>query len=378
MLENRSLLVHFLKVLHIIIIIFNLSAVLQLFSEPFARRCCKFSPKHKQLDIERMSGASEVAASPESLSAASAPKRRQRVETAFAVNSLDQDAAAAAEFEKQHVHGVYSNIAQKFSDTRYKPWPKVLEFVLATPPGGILFDVGCGNGKNLGRLPKTAGILEIGCDRSVELLQFATQRNLPVIACDMMALPFRPGCADRVICIAVLHHLSTPERRVEALRRMFRLLRPGSGRMLIYVWSTEFAKSEIAKGRADPSVLPAAEHEEQEHEGEEKKNSTKHDDDDNNDGERKKMHNSGSGATTAAASSSSGSRGADVFVSFATKANVPENDSKAAVEVAPGRYYHLFAKGELEALCAQIGPNAECVNSFYDCENWAVEIAHRV
>lgn len=42
---------------------------------------------------------------------------------------------------------VYEQIASHFSDTRHKPWPNVEKFVQNIPPGGILIDVGCGNGK---------------------------------------------------------------------------------------------------------------------------------------------------------------------------------------------------------------------------------------
>lgn len=279
----------------------------------------------------------------ENPSSSNQPKRRQRLEVAAEAQTTQGE--VADDFEAQHVHKVYSEIAQKFSDTRYKPWPRVLDFVLKTPHGGILIDVGCGNGKNMGRLPKEAGILEIGCDRSVELLSFAAQRQLPVAACDILALPFRKGCADRVICIAVLHHLATAERRLQALRQMFNLLKPGEGRMLIYVWSTEFAKSEIKKGRADASVLEGCEDKEEEKA--------------EIDAPKKPDNNA-----------QNNNKGADVFVSFATKAT--QDDEKA-----PGRFYHLFAPGEAEALCSQIDPvNAKVVDSWYDCENWAVEVAH--
>ena len=64
-------------------------------------------------------------------------------------------------------------------------------------------------------------------------------------------------------------------------------------------------------------------------------------------------------------------KGADVFVAFANKATATD-------EKAPNRFYHLFARGEAEALCAKIDPlRAEVVNSWYDCENWAVEVAHK-
>jgi alkylated DNA repair protein alkB family protein 8 len=318
---------------------------------------------------EQLGSAVPAAAAASSSSTQAQPKRRQRVESAHVAAS---DECAAAQFEAQHVHEVYSSIAQKFSDTRFKPWPNVLEFVLATPPGSILIDVGCGNGKNLGRLDKSAGILEIGCDRSVELLRIAAQRQLPVVACDMLQLPFRAGVADRVICIAVLHHLSTAERRLEALRQMFRLLRPGTGRMLVYVWSTEFAKSEIAKGRADPSVL-----------GGEAESAAR---DERSEGactssgvktqQQQDEKPAAASAAAAVAVAAPKQEGADVFVSFATRSNA-HGDALLDSSIAPGRYYHLFEEGEIEALCRQIGPHAEIAKSWFDHENWAVEVAHR-
>ena len=36
----------------------------------------------------------------------------------------------ANEFENQHVHQVYEEIAHHFSSTRYKAWPVVEEFIM--------------------------------------------------------------------------------------------------------------------------------------------------------------------------------------------------------------------------------------------------------
>ena len=44
--------------------------------------------------------------------------------------------------EKEHVHKVYSEIAAHFSDTRFKPWPRVAEFLASRPPGSLIADVG--------------------------------------------------------------------------------------------------------------------------------------------------------------------------------------------------------------------------------------------
>lgn len=48
------------------------------------------------------------------------------------------------------------------------------------------------------------------------------------------------------ICIAVLHHLSTTERRLEGLRELVRIVRPG-GLVLVYVWALEQNLEKIKK-----------------------------------------------------------------------------------------------------------------------------------
>ncbi len=48
------------------------------------------------------------------------------------------------EIEKEHVHKVYSEIAAHFSDTRYKPWPRIAKFLDDQPTGSLIADVGEG------------------------------------------------------------------------------------------------------------------------------------------------------------------------------------------------------------------------------------------
>lgn len=45
---------------------------------------------------------------------------------------------------------MYEDIAEHFSGTRYKPWPRVADFLREMPPSSLVADVGCGNGKYLG------------------------------------------------------------------------------------------------------------------------------------------------------------------------------------------------------------------------------------
>lgn len=60
------------------------------------------------------------------------------------------DRVLAVKLEDQHVHAVYENVAEHFSETRSKLWPNVLQFVQSLATGSVLVDIGCGNGKYLG------------------------------------------------------------------------------------------------------------------------------------------------------------------------------------------------------------------------------------
>lgn len=48
-----------------------------------------------------------------------------------------------------------------------------------------------------------------------------------VAVADAMRLPYRRGCCDGVLCIAVLHHISSVQRRLRLLGELLALLRPG-------------------------------------------------------------------------------------------------------------------------------------------------------
>ena len=96
-------------------------------------------------------------------------------------------------------------------------------------------NVGCGNGKYLGLNRLT---YKLGSDICSELVAIAHHRGHEVAVCDCLCLPYRTGLFDAVICIAVIHHLSTEERRLAALRELARILRPG-GKLLVYVWAME-------------------------------------------------------------------------------------------------------------------------------------------
>lgn len=176
--------------------------------------------------------------------------------------------ANAGTYEETHVHGVYEAIASHFSATRHKPWPFVSSFLASQPAGAVGLDVGCGNGKNMG---VNRDVAMLGCDRSAALVALArdmwcrqaeaTTEEEKIVAgadvavADGLDLPFRAGCADFVICIAVVHHLSTRERRVEAIRELLRCIQRGAGQVLVYVWALEQSSSRRGWGEGGEQDL---------------------------------------------------------------------------------------------------------------------------
>ena len=51
--------------------------------------------------------------------------------------------------EEVYVKHVYNTIAKEFSDTRYRPWTCVEEFLDGVEENSYIGDIGCGNGKNM-------------------------------------------------------------------------------------------------------------------------------------------------------------------------------------------------------------------------------------
>jgi len=150
---------------------------------------------------------------------------------------------AAGLLESQLVHQVYEEIAGHFSETRHKPWPRVAKFVESVPGTSLLVDLGCGNGKYMGQ--EDGVKWEIGADYSQNLLNIVVERGHQGVRCDLMNVPFLDGSVGGVICIAALHHLATEDRRVAAIKEMWRILEVG-GRFLVYVWAKDQKKKEMS------------------------------------------------------------------------------------------------------------------------------------
>ena len=148
----------------------------------------------------------------------------------------DSNQVQPESYEEQHVHQVYEQIASHFSSTRYKPWPIVESFLQSLTPGSIGLDIGCGNGKYLA---VNKDVFIIASDRSTNLVKIATQHEPhAAVVADSLSLPHQGGRFDFAIFIAVVHHLSTRERRAEAVAAILKCLKEG-GKALVYVWALE-------------------------------------------------------------------------------------------------------------------------------------------
>ena len=228
----------------------------------------------------------------------------------------------ANHLESEFVHKVYDSIASHFSETRHKPWPRVSHFLNSLPNGSLVLDVGCGNGKYLNVNPN---ILMIGCDRSQQLLRICRDRAHEVFVSDCLQLSLR-SAFDACICIAVLHHLSSHQRRVKAFQTIVDLLAI-NGRALVYVWAFEQNKD-----GTDSQYL--------------KKRQTF--DDETEDNEYNLcVHQNGTQFQSQ-----------ELLVPWKTS-----NERQL-------RYYHVFRDGELQTLVNGL-QNATVLDIFYDSGNWA-------
>ena len=137
--------------------------------------------------------------------------------------------------EEINVKNVYNKIAKEFSDTRYRPWTCVESFLDNVAVGCKIGDIGCGNGKNM---KYRVDCENYGCDFSEELVKICKGDGLDVVYGDILSVPFEDKQFDYTICIAVIHHLSTPEKRKKAIDEVMRVTKKG-GKALILVWALE-------------------------------------------------------------------------------------------------------------------------------------------
>lgn len=128
-------------------------------------------------------------------------------------------------------------IAEDFSRTRGAIWPETKTLIdKYLSEGENVLDLGCGNGRYFEYL-KEKNVNYFGIDSSKKLIALAKKRYLEANfqVADAFNLPFLDNFFDKVISIAVLHHIPSEEFRIQFLKEARRTLKPG-GILILTVW----------------------------------------------------------------------------------------------------------------------------------------------
>lgn len=177
------------------------------------------------------------------------------------------------------------------------------------------------------------------------MVKIASRKAFSVFRSDLLAIPLRDNSFDAVICAAVVHHFSTPDRRLRAFQEIERVLSRG-GRALVSGWSKEQGDSfyqRMRSNRADGkllinNVLKKFLDEEQIETPEVTDKLVVHD-----------------GTVF---------RQQDMLV--------PWDSHKKHDGAQFLRYYHLFVEGEMEGLVQQL-EHCKLIKTFHEQGNWFVE-----
>ena len=149
---------------------------------------------------------------------------------------------------------------------------------------------------------------------------------------DCLLLPYKDNSFDAAISIAVIHHLSTQERRKRAISEILRILKTG-GRCLIYVWAKEQTKDSVKSTYLKYNCKSQK----------------------NNEKEQKELF----GVTLPIHENRTEFTHSDNLVPWKRKGGGSFL-----------RFYHVFESGELEELCTNFPANIE--KSYYDQGNWCI------
>ncbi|CAL8350751.1 unnamed protein product [Lota lota] len=302
--------------------------------------------------------------------------------------SLPRCHGDVARLEEEYVHRVYNAIAPHFSSTRHSPWPRVCHFLSSLAPGAVVADVGCGNGKYLGVNPE---VVALGCDRSIALVHICTERGFQAFVSDALNVPMRTASCDACISIAVIHHFSTPERRLAAVRELMRLLKPG-GRALIYVWALEQEyNKQRSKYLKDQSREPSGSHSTTKSRSEgsasPRRTVNSHGDAGVTDVGRPDTEVSGPvdqrpdedqahNGKLSVHTNRTAFNSQDLLVPWHLKdgkgkAGKGRKGEREAGNSVFHRYYHVFQQGEIEKVCGQVA-GVKVQTSYHDQGNWCV------
>jgi len=106
--------------------------------------------------------------------------------------------------------------------------------------GRTVLEAGCGKGRHTvivsGFGP--GKLVSVDLSEAVFVAGMKTEglKNLSLVRCDLKKLPLPDASFDLAFCVGVLHHLDDP---AEGLKELWRLLKPGGGKCLLWVYARE-------------------------------------------------------------------------------------------------------------------------------------------
>jgi cyclopropane fatty-acyl-phospholipid synthase-like methyltransferase len=127
----------------------------------------------------------------------------------------------------------YDAVAERYAalEPYEGAWPRlrrVAELARRLPAGGVVLDLGCGNGVPVARDLVAGGFRVTGVDLSEEQIRRA-RRNVPAatfMTADMLSVELPEGAFDAVVSLYAIDHVPRG-RHLQAFRRIRAWLRPG-------------------------------------------------------------------------------------------------------------------------------------------------------
>jgi demethylmenaquinone methyltransferase / 2-methoxy-6-polyprenyl-1,4-benzoquinol methylase len=162
--------------------------------------------------------------------------------------------------DPRDVAAMFDGVARRYDLTNTvltagqdRRWRSLTREALGLQPGEKVLDLAAGTAVSTVELARS-GAWCVAADFSIGMLRAGARREVPKVAADALALPFRDGAFDAVTISFGLRNVADPDR---ALAEMARVTRPG-GRLLI----CEFGRPTWAPFRAAyhlglERVLPA-------------------------------------------------------------------------------------------------------------------------
>ncbi len=158
----------------------------------------------------------------------------------------------------------FEKIAYDFDKTRNKVWEEVLNFISDLKENSIIVDLGCGNLRNslaISKMEKNKKLKFICMDISKSMIKISKNKIVNennnhkffFLLANGKEIPLKEKLVDRVIVIAVFHHLTKKDTENFA-REIHRILKE-NGKFLLSVWKKDQIMSKKHEKISEDEVI---------------------------------------------------------------------------------------------------------------------------